>query len=63
MVLIADSPIAADRVPVSEPLGALIHNLARTYRIDFDKPWQALPKRHRALLLYGTGGERIAHSV
>jgi excinuclease ABC subunit A len=43
--------------------GSLIHNLARTYKIDFDKPWQDLSKKHRDLLLYGTGGERIAHSV
>jgi excinuclease ABC subunit A len=43
--------------------GSLVHNLARTYKIDFTKPWQELPKKHRDLLLYGTGGERIAHSV
>ena len=43
--------------------GSLIHNLARTYKIDFDKPWQELSKKHRELLLHGTGGERIAHSV
>jgi excinuclease ABC subunit A len=43
--------------------GSLIHNLARTYKIDFDKPWQELSKRHRELLLHGTRGERIAHSV
>jgi excinuclease ABC subunit A len=43
--------------------GSLIHNLARTYKIDFAKPWQDLPKKHRDLLLYGTGEERIAHSV
>jgi excinuclease ABC subunit A len=43
--------------------GSLIHNLARAYRIDFDKPWQQLSKKHRELLLRGTGGERIAHSV
>jgi excinuclease ABC subunit A len=43
--------------------GSLIHNLARTYKIDFDKPWQSLPKKHRDLLLHGTGEERIAHSV
>jgi excinuclease ABC subunit A len=43
--------------------GSLIHNVARTYKIDFDKPWQELSKKHRELLLYGTGGERIAHSV
>jgi excinuclease ABC subunit A len=43
--------------------GSLIHNLARTYKIDFAKPWQQLSKRHRDLLLYGTKGERISHSV
>ena len=43
--------------------GSLIHNLARAYKIDFDRPWQELPKRHRELLLRGTGGQRIAHSV
>jgi excinuclease ABC subunit A len=43
--------------------GSLVHNLARAYKIDFDKPWRELPKKHRDLLLYGTRGERIAHSV
>jgi excinuclease ABC subunit A len=43
--------------------GSLIHNLARAFKIDFDKPWNKLPKKHRDLLLYGTKGRRIAHSV
>jgi len=43
--------------------GSLIHNLARAFKIDFDRPWHKLPKKHRDLLLYGTKGRRIAHSV
>jgi excinuclease ABC subunit A len=43
--------------------GSLVHNLARAYKIDFDKPWNKLSKTHRDLLLRGTKGKRIAHSV
>jgi excinuclease ABC subunit A len=43
--------------------GSLVHNLARTYKIDFDKPWNKLSKKHQDLLMHGTKGQRIAHSV
>ncbi len=43
--------------------GSLLHNLAREFGIDFDKPWQELPKKHREILLLGSGEKRIKHSV
>ncbi len=36
----------------------LIGAVAETYGIDMDTPWQRLPKRHREILLEGTGEER-----
>ncbi len=43
--------------------GSILANLAQTYGIDFDRPWKKLPKRHRNLLLYGTGERRVAMSM
>jgi excinuclease ABC subunit A len=43
--------------------GSLLHNVAKEYGIDFDRPWNKLSKRHRDLLMYGSGGKRIAMSV
>ncbi len=43
--------------------GSLLHNLAREYKIDFDKPWNKLSKRHKDLLLFGSKGRRISMSV
>ena len=43
--------------------GSLLTNLAKEYGIDFDRPWNKLSKRHRDLLLYGSGAKRIAMSV
>jgi len=43
--------------------GSLIHNLSKEYGIDFDRPWSRLPKRHRELLLHGSGGRRIAMTL
>jgi excinuclease ABC subunit A len=37
--------------------GQMIETLARSYRIDLDRPWRDMPKEHQRLLLYGTGGE------
>ncbi len=34
--------------------GSLIHNLAKQYRIDLDRPWQRLPKKQREVVLYGS---------
>ncbi|MFW5740794.1 MAG: excinuclease ABC subunit UvrA, partial [Myxococcota bacterium] len=31
----------------------------RTYGIDFDRPFEKLPKKHRDIILYGTDGKRI----
>ncbi|MAE93692.1 MAG: excinuclease ABC subunit A [Deltaproteobacteria bacterium] len=43
--------------------GSILANLAKTYKIDFDKPWNKLSKRHQNLLLYGTGEKRVAMSM
>ena len=43
--------------------GSLLQNLAKMYKIDFDRPWNKLPKKHRELLLHGSGGKRIAMSM
>jgi excinuclease ABC subunit A len=34
---------------------AMVHH----YGIDLDKPWKRLPKRHRHLMLYGSGDDRV----
>ena len=36
--------------------------LQQKWKIDFDRPWKKLPKKHRDLLLYGTNGEPITVS-
>lgn len=33
--------------------------LQKKWKIDFDRPWKKLPKRHREMLLYGAKGEQI----
>ncbi|RMF11877.1 MAG: excinuclease ABC subunit A, partial [Alphaproteobacteria bacterium] len=33
----------------------LLENLARQFDIDLERPWRKLPKKHRDLLLYGSG--------
>ncbi|MCP5067072.1 MAG: excinuclease ABC subunit UvrA, partial [bacterium] len=43
--------------------GSILANLAKTYEIDFDRPWKKLPKRHRQILLHGTGEKRVAMSM
>ena len=43
--------------------GSLLHTMAEQYGIDFDKPYEKLGKRHRELLLYGTGGKKLAMKV
>ncbi len=40
--------------------GSLIHNFAREYGVDLDRPWNRLPKAHRDLLLYGSRGKKIS---
>ncbi len=40
--------------------GSILKNVAKRYAIDLERPWRELPKKHRDLLLYGTGDERIA---
>jgi len=43
--------------------GSLLHNLAREFGIDLDRPWRRLSQKHRALLLHGSGGRRISTTV
>ncbi len=43
--------------------GSILANIAKQYKIDFDKPWNKLSKRHRDILLYGSKGKRIAMSM
>ena len=33
--------------------------MQKKWKIDFDRPWRKLPKRHREMLLYGAKGEQI----
>ena len=36
--------------------GQMIETVAQAYGVDLDAPWSELPKEHRRLLLFGTGG-------
>src|SRR5262245_1095642 len=40
--------------------GSLLNKIAKEFSIDFDKPWNKLPQRHRELLLHGSRGRKIA---
>jgi excinuclease ABC subunit A len=37
----------------------IVNALAKTYKIDLDKPWSELSKKQRDVLLHGTGGTRV----
>ena len=37
----------------------IVEALQQHFGIDLDRPWRKLPKRHRELLLYGSGSERV----
>ena len=37
----------------------IIQALTKRYKIPLDKPWKRLGKRHRSILLYGSGDERV----
>ncbi len=43
--------------------GSILKNLAKQYAIDLDRPWKELPKKHRDILLFGSGDTRIALSM
>ena len=43
--------------------GSIVKNVAKQYGIDLDKPWRDMPKKHRDILLFGTGDKRIALSM
>jgi excinuclease ABC subunit A len=43
--------------------GSLLNKIAKEFAIDFDKPWEKLPQRHRDLLLRGSGGKKIAMTL
>lgn len=36
-----------------------IKALKRSYGIDLDLPWKEMPKKHKQIILYGTGDEKI----
>lgn len=36
-----------------------IKALRKAYGIDLDSPWKSLPKKHKQIILYGTGDEKI----
>ncbi|HEX7116171.1 MAG TPA: excinuclease ABC subunit UvrA [Steroidobacter sp.] len=38
---------------------ALVKSLARHYKFDVETPWQELSERHRQVVLYGSGDEKI----
>lgn len=40
--------------------GNVIAKVAKEFKIDLDAPWQRLPAKHRDILLYGSGGKKIA---
>src|SRR5215831_1190606 len=40
--------------------GSLLQKVADEYGVDLDRPFAELPQRHRDLLLYGSGGRKIA---
>jgi excinuclease ABC subunit A len=40
--------------------GSLLHQVAKEWGIDLDRPWKDLPERQRRLLLHGAGERRIA---
>ncbi len=43
--------------------GSIVKNLAKQFGIDLDSPWKDLPKKHRDILLFGSGDKRIALSM
>ena len=43
--------------------GSLLAKIAEEFKIDFDRPWKKLSKKHQDLLLYGTRGKKIALSM
>ena len=43
--------------------GSIVKNLAKQFGIDLDMPWKDLPKKHRDVLLFGSGDKRIALSM
>jgi len=38
----------------------IVKALAKTFKIDLDKPWQKLAEKQRDILLYGTGDKRVS---
>ena len=39
--------------------GRQLNALKRQYGIDFNRPWKKLPKKHRDIILYGSGGKEM----
>jgi excinuclease ABC subunit A len=38
----------------------IVRALSKERGIDLDKPWKSMPQAHKDVLLFGTGGERVA---
>nr|HEX4313406.1 excinuclease ABC subunit UvrA [Kofleriaceae bacterium] len=38
----------------------IVKGLAKSFKIDLDKPWNKLSDKHREILLHGTGDKRVA---
>ena len=43
--------------------GSLLHEVAKEFKIDLDKPWKDLPAAQKKLLLYGLGDQKIETKV
>jgi excinuclease ABC subunit A len=37
----------------------MLHAVCKRYKIPMDKPYKSLPQKHRDILLYGSGGEKV----
>jgi excinuclease ABC subunit A len=68
--LVVPNPELSVNEGAVKPLGAvgeastwgsdIVRAVARERGIDLNRPWKALSEAHRRILLFGTGGERVA---
>ncbi len=59
---LAEGAVAVWRDAVTKESGwtsRIVSALAKRYKIPLDKPWKKLGKRHRKILLYGSGDDRV----
>jgi excinuclease ABC subunit A len=40
----------------------IVKSIAKSFKIDLDKPWNKLAEKHREVLMYGTGDKRVTVS-